>query len=147
MQCRDSGDEPQTDIATHSDFSSTAEMQDTVTGSCAKVQRTPGVRIDGLVERMSFELKIDTCAMIIFIMWDLCDNFPPEYRPVLERVYQKIEISDGSALKRVGIVNIRLTSGNEDVYFRVFVGGIWCNYFVTKVSMDYRNRKLNCVHV
>ena len=124
VQCRDSGDEPQTDIETHSDFSSTAEVQDTVTGSCAKVQRTPGVRIDGLVERMSFELKIDTCAMIIFIMGDLCDNFPPEYRPVLERVHKKIGISDGSVLNIVGIVNICLTCENVDVYFRVFMGGI-----------------------
>ena len=107
MQCRDSCDEPQIDIATHSYFSSTAEVLDTGTGSCSKVQRTPGMRIDGLVEGMPFELKIDTCAMIIFIIGDLCDHFPPEYRPVLERVHKKIEISDRSALKTVGIVNIR----------------------------------------
>ena len=107
MQCRDAYDEPQTDIATHTDLSSTAEVLDTVTGSCAKVQRTPGMRIDGLDEGMLFELKIDTCAMIIFTMGDLCHNFPPEYRPVLERVHKNIGISDGSALKIVGIVNIR----------------------------------------
>ena len=76
-------------------------MQDTVTGSCAKVQRTPGMRIDGLVEGMPFELKIVTCAMIIFIIGGLCDNFPSEYRPVLERVHKKFEISDGSALETV----------------------------------------------
>ena len=80
VQCRDSCDEPQTDIATHSDFSATAEVIDTVTGSCEKVQRTPGMRIDGLVEGMPFKFKIDTCAMIIFIIGDLCDHFPPEYR-------------------------------------------------------------------
>ena len=77
MQCRDSCDELQTDIATHTDLISTAEVIDTVTGSCEKVQRTPGMRIDGLVEGMPFKFKIDTCAMIIFITWDLCDNFPP----------------------------------------------------------------------
>ena len=88
MQCRDSCDEPQTHIATHSDFSSTAEVIDTVTGSREKVQRTPGMRIDGLVEGMPFKFQIDTCAMIIFIIGDLCDNFPPEYRPVLERVHK-----------------------------------------------------------
>ena len=107
MQCRYSGDEPHTDIATHSDFSSTAEVIDTVTGSCEKAQRTPGMRIDGVVDGMPFKFKIDTCAMIIFIIGDLCDNFPPEYRPVLERVHKKFETSDGSALKTVGIVNIR----------------------------------------
>ena len=116
VQCRDAYDEPQTNIATHTDLSSTAEVLDTVTGSCAKVQRTPGMRI-GLVKGMPFELKIDTCAMIIFIIGDLCDNFPPEYRPVLKRVHKKIEISDGSALKIVGILKIRLTCGNVDVYF------------------------------
>ena len=101
MQCRDSSDESQTDVATHSDFSSTAEVLYTVAGSCEKVQRTPGMRFDGLFEGMPFELKIDTCVMIIYIIGDLCDNIPPEYRPVLERVHKKFEISDGSELKTV----------------------------------------------
>ena len=95
-------------IATHSDFSSTAEVLDTVTGSCSKVQRTPGMRIDGLVEGMPFELKIDICAMIIFIIGDLCNHFPPEYIPVLVHVRKKFETTDGSVLKTIGIVKIRL---------------------------------------
>ena len=37
-------------------------------------------------------------------------------------MHKKFEISNGSALKTVGILNIRLTCGNVDVYFSSVYG-------------------------
>ena len=94
MQYRDSSAEPQTDVATLSGLISTTEVLNTMTGRCAKVKRKPGMRIDGLVEGKPFLLKIDTCAISMFIMADLYNTIPQENIPVLERVRKNLETSD-----------------------------------------------------
>ena len=127
LQCRVSNAVTQTDIATHSDFSSTAEVLDTGTGSYVKVKGKPGFIVDGLIEGTPIGWKLDTGAVNTFITEDSYFNILPGNRPVLERVQKKFATADGSELNLLGTAKMILTFGNLDVYFRVFVGGVKCN--------------------
>ena len=77
LQCRVSNAVTQTDIATHSDFSSTAEVLDTGTGSYVKVKGKPGFIVDVLIEGTPIEWKLDTGAVKTFITEDSYFNILP----------------------------------------------------------------------